>query len=1116
MKIISALLLVNILTVSATAYSQEEKVSISINDKTVKEVFSEIKAQTDYSFWYDTQDVNEDEHVSINAKEKKVNYVLSEILKNQDVDFTLVGNHIVIARKGLLNATIEKQQAKKQKIVKGLVTDEYGEPIIGANIIEKGSNNGTITDIDGAFSLSIDEGSLLYVSYIGYISQEISTRNASTINIQLKENTKALDEVVVVGFGTQKKINLSGSVASIDMDKLSESRPITNISSALAGTTAGLQVSSTSNRPGDDNATILIRGKGTLNNAAPLVIIDGMEGDISSVNVQDVDNISVLKDASSAAIYGSRAANGVILITTKTGKAGSLKVAYNGYVSFQTIRPNVLASVSNYANYMDLMNEAYTNSAQLAIFSEETINAWRNDNGQNPLMYPNTNWINEAFSTGVGTNHNVSMSGGSEKIQFYGAFGYFDNPGILENAGYSKYNARVNINAQLTDWLSMGMNVSGYVGNAEPGNAGQSATEAGEAASVGAFTWGWATTPAMILKHDGRYGGIQNSEDDISESGNNILLALNSTKGNNTTRNVKPRFYISIEPLKGLSITGSYSYEYTNQGIKTMPVFNDTWNFGTEQIITKGEGQTYITQKDYKRERNYMDAVAKYNTKLVDERLDIGAMIGASQEQYHYEWMSAQRKDLTSSQLSVFDAATGEVSVTGNQTAWAMRSFFGRINFGWDNKYLIEFNLRRDGSSRFQSDNRWGYFPSGSVAWRINQEDFMKNISWLDNLKVRASYGTLGNNAVGNYASVSRYSFANYVLGNNVATGLAMTNLANANLKWEKTQVVDLGIDFSLLNNRLYGTFDYFNKKTKDILIDLPAPAVHGTSSVPTSNSAQVSNKGVELTLGWRDKVGDVSYEINANYTYVKNNVDKFKGDEYSLSGVYMIKEGLPINSIYTYVKDRIIQTDADLAIVNQMIDKNPDAFKAIGAVPEKGDILFKDLNNDGFIDTKDRDVVGNTVPKHMFGLNLSAGYLGIDFSIFMQGIVGVDGYLNESYFTSNVTKGYQLSKEITDNCWREGVTDALYPKLTRMNVINTTSNSLWVQNKGFLKIRNIQLGYTLPRSWFDKLSVSKCRVYGSLENFFTFTKYKGIDPELDNLSYPTMRQAVIGVNIEF
>ncbi len=512
-----------------------------------------------------------------------------------------------------------------------------------------------------------------------------------------------------------------------------------------------------------------------------------------------------------------------------------------------------------------------------------------------------------------------------------------------------------------------------------------------------------------------------------------------------------------------------------------------------------------------------MDIVANYSHRFLEDRLGFGIMAGASQERYTEEKETTERKDLIDSSLSVMDAANGELSASGSKQVWAMRSYFGRINLDWENKYLAEFNLRSDGSSRFLQGNRYGWFPSGSVAWRISEEEFMKEYDWLDNLKIRASYGSLGNNSVGNYASRSTYSNATYVINGLAQTGWKIANLANPLLTWEKTNVTDIGLDFNVLNNRLSGTFDYFNKKTDGILIQLPIPSVHGTAKAATTNAAEVSNKGIELTLGWNDRIGDFSYGITMNYTHIKNTIDKFQGEDYSLDGYKYIKEGGSIGDMYMYETDRIIQSDADLKLVDDMIAANPKAFEALGRVPTKGDVLFKDLDHNGVIDTEDRTVAGNTNPTDYLGLNLYVAYKGIDLSISMDGAFGYQGYINENYFSTSVSKDHQLSKYVVENAWREGVTNAKYPRLSSQGIIATdNNNTTWMQNRDFWKIRNIQLGYTFPKLLTQKIFVQKLRVYGSLENFFTITGWKGIDPETDNLVYPTMRQAVVGINVEF
>ena len=737
------------------------------------------------------------------------------------------------------------------RTITGTVIDETGETVIGANVVVKGTTNGSITDVDGRFSLNnVPDGAILIVSYVGYEDLSVKVGVQSQLTIKLKESSELIDEVVVVGYASQKKVNLSGSVASVNMDDISEKRPITNLSSGLAGMAAGVSVTSSSNKPGDDNASILVRGQGTLNNSSPLVIIDGVESNINTVAPQDVESMTVLKDAASASIYGSRAANGVILITTKKGKSGKVNIDYTGYASLESIG-RTLEPVSNYADYMELMNEAYNNSGQPGRFSEATIKEWRDDNGRNPLIYPNTNWIDEVFGTAVATNHNLSVNGGSEKINFYTSFGYNNNPGVMENSGYERYNFRSNVEAKVTKWLTLGAKVSGYLANID---LGQDRVD-------DMFTYGVASTPGLVLRHDGRYGAMQNPEDDAQA--NNPLWWLNREVGEKKERNVRAQFNGTITPLKGLSISGSYSYELTDKDNWEKPNFNDRWNFATETMTQKDSGQSYIYNYNRKIERIFMDGVIRYENKFFNNRFDLNAMVGASQEMRRDRSFSAKKYDWLDSSVDVINGATGESTTTGSHSEWAMRSFFGRINLGWDNKYLLEVNLRADASSRFSKDNRWGYFPSMSAAWRMEQESFMAGTrNWLDALKLRVSYGQLGNNDLkGNdYAAVPVYAQSNYVLNGNKAVGLGMTSISNTGLTWESTAITNIGVDFGVLNNRLNGSLEYFYKKTSDILIDLPAPLVHGTAGIPIQNSAEVVNKGFELTLNWADKINDFHY----------------------------------------------------------------------------------------------------------------------------------------------------------------------------------------------------------------------------------------------------------------
>ena len=1003
--------------------------------------------------------------------------------------------------------------------VTGIVLDDMGEPIIGATIKIKGQDTvGTMTSIDGDFTLKgLKKGQTLVISYIGFQTQEVKYNGEKSLKVTLKSDSKSLNEVVVVGYGTQKKVNMSGAVASINMDELTESRPVTNVSQALAGLAAGVNVSSGSNRPGDDNASILVRGQGTLNSSAPLIIIDGVEQGINTVNPQDIESVSVLKDAASASIYGSRAANGVILITTKKGKSGKIKVDYNGYVSFQSIR-KTLTPVSNYADYMELINEGYYNSnpksGKNQYFSEEKIAEWRN--GNDPLKYPNTNWIDETFKPSTSTNHVVSLSGGSDKIRFYGSFGYMNNPGVLENAGMKKYTVRLNMDADVTAWLNIGMQIGGYVSDLEPG--------AEEIDNI--FTYTAATTPGMVFRApDGRYGALNNSEDSGQCANNNPLIRLNKWAGQDRKNNVRPRFTATLKPFKGFSLTGSYSYEFLDRETHRKPVFLDAYNFLTDEQTWTNRGKTSIKYTDSKIERYFNDLVARYDTKMFKNNLAIGAMAGLSNELYRSKNFSATRQDLTDLSMDVINGATGESTSSGSSTEWAMRSFFGRLNLNWQEKYLFEFNLRADGSSRFSKDNRWGYFPSASAAWRIDQEKFMEGVLGgnLSNLKLRLSYGALGNNSVGNYDYQSLYTTSgnNYVLGNLMVHGLALAAISNSALTWESTKVFNVGLDFGFFNNHLTGTIDFFNKKTTGILINLPAPGVHGTTALPKQNSAEVTNKGIEFTLGWQDKIGDFTYGANANFAYITNNVDKFKGKDkggMSISGANLIWEGHSINSQYLMRVDRILQTDEDMKIVDEMIAKNPNAFKALGK-PQKGDFLYKDIDGDGCITLMDKEIVSDgTNPKFTFGLNLNAAYKGFDVSALLQGQLGIKTFwMNDAYNTPTVRYGYQINKEVADGRWYEGRTDAKYPRLIQyQDTRNTKPSDFYLQDRSFLKIRNIQFGYTVPQNLTQMVHVQRVRVYCSLENFFTFTSFKGFDPEVSGMNYPTMKQCTLGLNISF
>ena len=1024
---------------------------------------------------------------------------------------------------------LESVITKSQESIKGKVVDENGSPISSATIQLKGTNIGTKSDADGNFELaSVPANSVLQVSSVGYATKDVALQGTGFLTVTLQASSTDVEEVVVVGFGTQKKENLTGAVSSIQMSDVVGSRPITSLSSGLAGQAPGLSVTQGSGRPGADGGSLRVRGQGTLNNANPLVVIDGVVGDMNLINPQDVESISVLKDAASASIYGSRAANGVILITTKKGKNDDFKVIYNNYFSSQ--KPsNVMTMISNYADYMELVNEGYKNGDANAkpIFSQEKIDLWRANENGDPLMYPNVDWVESLFQNKISQNHNLSFTGGSEKIKFFGSYGLLDNPGIVEQATYNRHTGRINLEADIKPWLTLGTNINGVV----------SKTMIGTNVINDVFLYAAASTPGMVLRApDGRFGSPNNPEDDPQS--NNILHRLYAQKGDINKNRFVSRFFAKLKPIKGLSIEGSYTYTYNDDFIYRQPVFNDRWNFLTNSVATAGTGRSSVTNQSVKTYRYYMDGIAKYENSAADNRLKYEVMVGASQEYLKDGWFAASKLDLIDPSLSVLNAATMDASASGNITDWTMRSYFGRLNLSWDDKYLLEANLRTDGSSRFMSGkSRWGTFPSASVGWKISSEEFY-DVSWMPTLKFRASYGSLGNNGtvddvffynsgINNYEYQTLYSSANYILNNQLYVGFAQTGLSNSLLTWESTNVLNLGLDFDLLNYKLSGSVDVFDKTTNNILINLPAPMVVGDASIPRTNAAKVRNRGIETNLAYRDQIGEnFKFNVSGNFTFIDNKVIKFKGEDRSISGANLLQEGYAINTQFILKADRIIQTDADLQLVEDMIKNAPinpetnqqvNPFAAYGK-PEKGDILYVDTNNDGIINDLDRVAMGHgTAPRITYGFNLGFDYLGFDFNVFLQGSAGNKLVYTDLHYTPTVRWGYQLNQEIIDGRWTEGRTDASYPRLLPYNNTRNVINSdFWLQNKAYMRIKNIQLGYTFPNALTQKIAVQNLRVFGSMENFWTFTKYKGFDPEVSGTNYPTMKQVVFGIGLTF
>lgn len=1006
----------------------------------------------------------------------------------------------------------------------GYVSDQSGERLPGVTVRVKSDPHRTVTtDADGHFSIGPLSGpTTLTVNYLGCEPRDIivNASHNTPYSVTLSQSYSELDQVVVVGYASQRKVNLTGAVSSIRASALAD-RPIVNATSALAGLAAGLTVTNRGgNTPGYESQTLTIRGQGTLNNAAPLVVVDGMPGmAISDINPQDIENISVLKDAASAAIYGSRAANGVIVVTTRQGAEQRPRLTYSGNVSFETVarRMNL---VTDYADFMEIQNAALIVNGQAPRFSQGKIDEWRNDAGRNPTIYPNTDWQDHIYrNPSVVQNHNLSLTGGSKYVNYNLSLGYVNNPGMIYHTDYERYQVRSNVSVNVKPWLTVGTNLMGYLDYNNP-SADNAAAGGDVIFGSGAFN----TVPGMTLYDPatGLYGGIQNPEEENVSNFNPYRRQwFYKDEFPTKTRRIVAKVFARLQPVKGLTLQGSFAYNYWTRKAEHHLTDRDLYRFTTEGpvLIREGVVRTYIRRYNYENTFRTGELTASYNFRI--GRMEGTVLAGASQEYEKYETENFMKYDLIDDSMTSLDGATTNGNIGGNRTEWAMRSWFGRLNLAWDGKYLLEANLRADGSSKFAPEHRWGYFPSVSAGWRISEERFMEpSRRWLDNLKLRASYGSLGNNTTTSYYMYqSLYAAANTVLGGNVAGGFAQTVLSNPRLTWEKTYMTNIGVDFALFGSRLTGSLDIFDKDTRGILISLPAPLEHGTSTVPNQNAGRVNNRGLELDLNWRHRIGKVNYSVGFNMSLVRNRITRFQGDVPSISGVYKNQEGFPIDQIYVMHVDRIVRDQADLDYVQSLVDRNPDYFATFQR-PELGDFLYADTNGDGKLDNNDRRETGHgRTPTFTYGFDLGLQWRDFDLSLLMQGVGHHPVYYNNQAFRFVTVMGQSLNKDITDNAWTpENPYYSKYPILrNNANGKNNIASDAFVHNAAYLRCKNLQFGYTVPRSLTRRIFVERLRVYASFDNLFTITDFPGLDPEIEaNVGYPATRQYSIGLTVTF
>lgn len=972
----------------------------------------------------------------------------------------------------------------QQITVQGVVKDQTGETVIGASVMEKGTTNGTITGIDGNFSLNMSPNGTLVVSFVGYKTQEVQVKGQKQLQVVLSEDAEMLDEVVVIGYGTMKKSDLTGAVSSIGNKDIKDS-PVSNLGQAIQGKISGVQIVD-AGKPGD-NVSIKIRGLGSINNCDPLVVIDGVPTDLglSSLNMADVERLDVLKDASATAIYGSRGANGVVMITTKRGTEGKGKLAVSANYSFQNAT-NV-PSLLNAAQYAELSNDMMVNSG-------------RNPNPEwaNPSeLGAGTDWMDELLRTGVMQNYTVSYSGGNEKSHYYVSGGFLDQSGIVKSVNYRRFTFQSNSDAQVLKWLKFSNNI----------------TFSADTKKSGSYNIGDAlkALPIYPVKNeDGSWSGPDGNSEWYGSTRNPIgptELNKSQTDGYNFLANLTAELTFT----KWLKFKSTFGYDAKFWFIDNFtPKYNwkPTPTEETSRYKSDNKSFTYLWDNYFLFDHTFA------------EKHRVGLMAGMSAQWNTNDYLNAQKNVFMFDNVHEMDNGEEMYAIGGNETEWALLSYMARVNYSYEDRYLLTATIRRDGSSRFGKKHRWGTFPSVSVAWRASQEKWFPKNDYINDLKVRAGYGVTGSQAsVGNYSYLASYNTSVYPFGisSGNQTALVSSTLANPYIHWEEVAQTNIGFDASLFNSRVMFSFDAYLKETRDMLVKASIPITSGFEDTTTTytNAGKVRNQGIEMSLHTINLTGELGWETNLTATYNKNKIKDLNSDvpyyinQINNSYVTMLAKDYPINVFYGYVTDGIFQNQSEV---------NTHAVQP-GAEP--GDIRFRDLNNDGVINDSDRTVIGNPNPSWLFSMNNSLSYKGFELSVFLQGIAGNKIYNANNIDNTGMAAAYNQTTDVLKRWQGEGTSNSMPRAVFGDPNQNTRVSDRFVENGSYLRLKNITLSYTFPKQWLQKAQIENARLSLSCENVATITGYSGFDPEvgingIDQNRYPISRTFSLGLNFNF
>lgn len=1109
--------------IANTGHSQEAKITLQLKNATLSDVLNAIENNSSYYFMLNNKLIDLSKKIDIDVQDKMISEILTLLSEKAGIKYKIYDRQIVLSPgdQSLSDFSVSQQQ----KSISGKVTDSSGGSLPGVSVVVKGTTIGVITDMDGKYTLTnIPEDATLQFSFVGMKTQEIVIGNKTTINITLIEETVGIEEVVAVGYGVQKKVNLTGAVSAVAGEEMTK-RPVINASTMLQGQVPGLRVVQGSGQPGSENTSFRIRGQGTYSSAGsnPLILINGVPGSIDNLDPNIIESVSVLKDAASASIYGARAANGVVLVTTKKGSSNStISATYTTNLSIHT-PTKMLDIVTNSVDYMELLNQAKKNSGKPGLYSQEVIDLYRNNKGS--YLYPNFDWLGYMFNPAFVQNHNLSINGASDKSTYNISMSYADQPGTMRGFNYKKYNFSVNLTSDITKWMKIGTFITAKYGDRKEPRTGQQ--------DAFLATMSQAPTYMPWLPDDGsgvkRYTMI--AYDGVEESNKNMpALIANGINTTNRDYDINGQAFVELNLFKGFSWYAKMAGRiYSNKMKDWSGCQVPLYNYRTSDFMMNLDlGGGFIRGLQVKDDRTLFTnfySYFKYEAPFANTNHHLSTMVGYDQEKQLYEYIWAKRRNYDFNLYELAAGSNSDMENDGDSEDWSLMSGFFRLNYDYKDKYLLEVNARYDGTSRIAKENRWGLFPSLSLAWRITEERFMKNLhlDWLDNVKLRGSWGQLGNQNIGLYpyqALVSltdSYSFDN----SSLTQGVAQTDYAYRNIKWETTTITDLGVELQLLK-KLNLTIDWYKKSTTGILRSAQVSSFIGLNA-PTINNGAMDNTGFELSVGWKDMIrrglfNGLKYNLDAYIDHSKNELVKFGAKEIGSNSILM--EGIPYNSYYLLDAIGIFADQTE-------INNSPKQFSD---TTRPGDIKYRDVSGpdgtpDGKIDNNDRIVMDGRFPSLDYSFAGNASWKGFDFSFLFQGVAGRKTYINSGWGITPFVQGSAPTKDYLKGMWtEENPNGAKFPRLYYGDMggggRNTRASDFYLMDASYLRLKNISLGYTFPASLTRKIEIDRLRVFFSGDNLLTITDYMGLDPERSGdgtfVTYPQNKIFSFGLNVEF